>query len=117
MSYYFTVSGDDVWDPALRIGRLFVSLADGAADVLGVPSGLAPSDSDTCDVDPLVFPRFVSALVECYSESRHPVRRELIRGILSTSLVILERGGLEMPPGVQGERDLVEAVRSLAKAM
>ncbi|SCF30063.1 DUF6086 family protein [Micromonospora chokoriensis] len=117
MSYYFTVSGDDVWDPALRIGHLFVSLADGAAVVLGIPSGLAPSDDDTCEVDPQVFPRFVGALFECYSESRHPVRRDLIRGILLTSLVLLDRGGLEVPPGFRGERELVEAVRLLAKAM
>lgn len=117
MSYYFTVSGKDVWDPALRIGHLFVSLAEGAAVVLGVPSGLSPSDDDTCEVEPQVFLRFVGALVECYSSSRHPVRRSLIRGILLTSLVILERGGLDVPSGTEDGEDLMAEARVLAKAM
>jgi hypothetical protein len=55
VSYSFLVRDEIVWDPALRVGRLFLGQVLAVADVLAVPSGLTARRDGTCDVDPETF--------------------------------------------------------------
>ncbi|GGN60296.1 DUF6086 family protein [Streptomyces kronopolitis] len=117
MSYYFEASGHTVWDPSLRIGKWYLSFAESAADLVHRPTGLKPSDDDTCAVDVQVFRQFVEGLLECYASTRHPVQHGLMRGVLLTSLVMLERVGVEMSPKSEREASILEEVETFAGAM
>ncbi|MFV2013322.1 MULTISPECIES: DUF6086 family protein [unclassified Micromonospora] len=117
MSYYFTISGDDVWDPALQTGLLYVALTEKVASMLGVDSGLKPAENDTCEVDSIAFSRFIDSLSEFYGASRHPVRKELIEGLLLTSLVIAERGSIAIPETLKDNSALREKIGEISKSM
>ncbi|MFJ6139012.1 DUF6086 family protein [Kitasatospora sp. NPDC092286] len=117
MSYYFEVSGETVWDPSLRIGKWYLSFAEAAAELVQRPTGLTPSDDDTCTVNVQVFRQFVDGLLECYASTRHPVQHGLMRGVLLTSLVILERGGVVIAPKSEREASLLGEVEIFARSM
>lgn len=117
MSYYFEVAGETVWDPSLRIGNWYLSFAESAAELVQRPTGLTPSDDDTCAVDVQVFRQFVEGLLDCYGSTRHPVQHDLMRGVLLASLVMLGRGGVVIAPKSEREASLLEEVETFARSM
>lgn len=117
MSYYFEVFGETVWDPSLRIGRWYLSFAAAAAELVQRPTGLTPADDDTCAVDIPVFRHFVEGLLDCYASTRHPVQHGLMRGLLLTSIVILERGGVVIAPNSEREASVLEEAKIFARSM
>ncbi|MEV1331071.1 DUF6086 family protein [Micromonospora costi] len=117
MSYSFESNGETLWDPALRIGKMYVSYAKGMEDVLGVPSGLSPTDQDWADVDPVSFAGFVSELCEWYFSSPNWLLHGLMRTMLMTSLVMLERAGGELPAVVHTDGDFVAELKQTARHM
>jgi hypothetical protein len=117
LSYFFEVSGETVWDPALRIAKWYIALAESTAGLMQLPTGLTPSEQDTCDIDPKVFRGFVEGLYEVYFSTRHPVQHGLIKGLLLTSMVVLERTGAVISPGSEREQALWEEKQALARSM
>jgi hypothetical protein len=117
MSYYFEVLGETVWDPSLRIGKWYLSFATAAAELVQRPTGLTPSDDDTCAVDLPVFRGFVESLLDCYASTRHPVQHGLMRGVLLTSLVILKRGGVVIAPKSERGASVLEEAKVFAHSM
>ncbi|MFJ6934840.1 DUF6086 family protein [Streptomyces sp. NPDC101132] len=117
MSYYFESAGDTLWNPSLRIGKLYVSMAEAVGEMLGVPTGLSPRDDDSCQVERVVFTAFAGALHAHYLSARHPVQRELIKGVLLTSLVLQERLGAPLDQDSAENRALREAASALARSM
>jgi hypothetical protein len=103
VSYPFHLSGVQVWDPALTVGKLFLAQADGIAGILDVPSGLTPLRDGTCAVDPERFPGFAAELGRRYFASQHPVLLALAHGVLIVCFVILRRGGATLPPVLSAE--------------
>ncbi|MET7374396.1 DUF6086 family protein [Micromonospora arida] len=100
MSYPFQTAQTPVWDPALRVGQVYLGQARSVAEVVGVPSGLTPLRNGSCDLDPATFATFVDRLLRFYNEGRHPTLAQLLRGVLLVSLVLLQRaGGSPPPPG------------------
>ncbi|MEU4244406.1 DUF6086 family protein [Actinoplanes sp. NPDC026619] len=99
MSYSFKSGGVIVWDPALRVGRLFLGQAQTAAELLAVPSGLTNRIDGTCDIDPAAFAAFVAALQEWRLKSSHPVLIPLVHGVLTVSLALLAKIGRDLPAG------------------
>lgn len=82
-----------LWDPALRVGQLYVSLAQGAGDQLGLPTGLTPNERGGADVDLETFGAFTQALYDAYCSTRHFIMHDMMRGLLLASIVMLENGG------------------------
>jgi hypothetical protein len=100
MSYTFQTSDAAVWDPALRVGRLYLGQADLVAGLTEVPSGLTPRRDGTCEIDPEVFATFVEHLWRFYAEGRHPALALMLRGVLLVSFVLLKRSdGQPFPAG------------------
>ena len=91
------VGSEMVWDPALRVGKLFLGQAQAVAEVLGLSSGLAPQRDGTCQVDPPVFAAFFAEFQAWYLKSKHPVLLPLAKGVLTVSLALLERIGQQAP--------------------
>ena len=112
MSYIFECDDKTVWSPALRVGTLYVTLADALAVVVSVPHGMAAMASDFYEVDRDKFADFVTAL-RAWSPVGHAVGDALLGGFLTTSLVLLERMGvaLEVDAGTRA------AVAALARSM
>lgn len=111
MSCLFTaVDDEDVWSPALRVGRLFVNMAVTLAhnfDLNVSDAGLSAIAADWYRVDPPRLASFVRTMLDS-SVLTHPVYRELARGFLGVCLVLLERSGIpveDVPPDVAGCRD------------
>ncbi|WP_436492234.1 DUF6086 family protein [Actinokineospora sp. HUAS TT18] len=117
MSYYFEVGGETVWNPALRIGKVYVTHAEGVAAQMGLPTGLAPADDDSCAVDVQAFPRFVDCLLEWDRTTRHPVMHALLDGLLITSLALREAIGGAVPPKSEREAALLAEATKLARSM
>ncbi|MEV6568206.1 DUF6086 family protein [Streptomyces kronopolitis] len=113
----FEVADHTLWDPSLRIGKRYVSFAERAADLAHRPTGLTPSDGDTCAVDSQKFRQFVEALLECYASTRHPVQCSLMRGALLASLVMLQRGGVESSPKSERSTSIFEEMEIFAGSM
>ena len=99
MSYSFEVGDELIYDPALRVGKLFLGQALAAADVFDVPSGLHPMLDGTCAVDPQVFAAFVAELQACHLQSQHPELLLLTKGVLIVALALLLRTGQQPSAG------------------
>ncbi|MFC7547799.1 DUF6086 family protein [Plantactinospora sp. GCM10030261] len=118
MSYSFAFDGKTIWDPALRTGTMFVGLVHGAAQVLGVPSGLNPRVDGSCAIDDLrTFTVFVEQLWDSYVSTRHPVSHEQIRGVLLVCLVLLDRMGAPITPSGEAQMAIIEQAAALGRSM
>ncbi|MFE2941794.1 DUF6086 family protein [Streptomyces sp. NPDC059255] len=117
MSYPFETGGETIWDAGYYSGRLYESLACGAAEFLELPSGLTPNDRGGCDVQPAIFRVFVEGLYRHYATTQNPVLHELTCGLLVTSLVMLERAGEEIALTDRDSAALLEEKTRLARAM
>ncbi|MGW7537280.1 DUF6086 family protein [Amycolatopsis sp. NPDC054798] len=112
MSYLFEVGDETVWSPALRVGRLFVSMAETLAvnfDIDLGTAGFRAIASDYCSVDPPRLALFVRAMLDG-SVMRHSEYRELARGFIGICLAMLEWSGLpveDVPPDLAEARDSV----------
>jgi hypothetical protein len=93
MSYIFEAGDTTVWSPALRVGSLFVTMAECLAAWEGVPTGLSAMASDFYEIDVDVFGAFVQTLLND-SSAGHPVYDQVLDGFIATCLVMLERAGV-----------------------
>ncbi|NRQ31487.1 hypothetical protein HII36_06480 [Nonomuraea sp. NN258] len=98
MSQYFRVGDQILWNPSSGVAGLFMRSAEALAPETGLPTGLGPMESDECEIDPATFAVFVSALVERYERSNHPILHSLMDGFIATALVLVERSGAELSP-------------------
>jgi hypothetical protein len=99
MSYTFEVGDETVWDPALRVGKLFLGQAQAVADGLGLPSGLTPQRDGTCQVEPREYAAFLAEFQNWYLRSDHPELLLLAKGVLTVALALLLRTGRQPPTG------------------
>ncbi|MEU4369406.1 DUF6086 family protein [Micromonospora chersina] len=93
MSYTFRAAGTPIWDPALRVGELYLGQAEAVAALLEVPSGLTPRQDGRCDLEPEEFGTFVQHLLRFYNRGHHAALSHLLRGVVLVSLVLLNRAG------------------------
>lgn len=117
MSYPFELDGETVWDAGSQTGQLYVSLARGAAAYLELPCGLTPNEQGSCDIELSLFQPFVERMYSTYSSTRNPVLHGLTRGLLITSLVLLEQAGREIALTPEHEEDLGSDKAAFARAM
>ncbi|MFE9611216.1 DUF6086 family protein [Streptomyces sp. NPDC006012] len=82
-----------LWDPALRVGKLYVSLARGAGDLLELPTGLTADERGGADVDLGAFQVFTQGLYDTCCATRNVLMHDLLRGLLLASIVMPETGG------------------------
>lgn len=114
MSYIFDIDDVTVWSPALRVGRLYVSMAEDVAAILDMPTGVTAMASDYREIELHEFESFVRLMYETYFSSEHPVFKALIGAVLSPSIVLLERGGKSILPGSGEEREFIDRARELS---
>ncbi|GII59315.1 hypothetical protein Pth03_77040 [Planotetraspora thailandica] len=115
MSQYFQVGDHVLWNPSNGVAGLFVRSAEALAPLAGLPTGLGPMENDECEVDMVAFTSFVGALVARYERSNHPILHSLMDGFIATALVLIERGGGELPvvqAGDDGWRDMQVSAHS-----
>ncbi|MFJ8592099.1 DUF6086 family protein [Streptomyces sp. NPDC093598] len=105
MSHPYELGGETLWDAGYHSGRLYLSLARGAAELLELPTGLTPTSQGSCDIELPTFRAFVRGLYGAYSSVGNPVLRGLTRDLLITSLVLLERA--EAPITLKPEHEEV----------
>ena len=96
MSYIFEAGDTTVWSPALRIGDLYVQLAESLADWQGRPSGLSKLADDYYVVDVDTFADFIRLLL-ADPGAGHRIFAELTQGFIAISLVMLDRAGSPVP--------------------
>ena len=95
----------------------YLSLAQSAGELLDCPTGLMPADNDTCAVDTTVFQGFVQNFLEAYSVADNPVMRGIMRGVLLSSLVMLERAGVSISSQNEGQEILLREREEFASYM
>lgn len=117
MSYPFTVDGETVWDPALRVGRLYVAICEGVAGVLALQTGLKPSADGTCAIDVAVFHGFVDGLREAQASTRHPVYGSMMKGLLAVSIQLARVTGADLMPMYGDELRIFADAKDLANAI
>ncbi|MFD8494869.1 DUF6086 family protein [Amycolatopsis sp. NPDC059657] len=119
MSYVFAVGDDVIWDPALRVGKLFIAIADSLGDhdeLKGVRNGLSMMTSDYYNVNPQELADYMRAVLTS-SVVRNRAYKELSRGFIVACLVMLERAGVTIEPVNDSQRDLFEAKSEMMRAM
>ncbi|MGI5223131.1 DUF6086 family protein [Nocardia sp. CA-290969] len=116
MSCIFEIGDQTVWSPALRVGNLYVRMAQSVAEVLGVPTGMSAMASDFWEIDIDVFEPFVHAMYGRYFSSSHEILKSLIGPILAPSIVMLKRGGRIISPKSLEERDFIARSHNLSMA-
>ncbi|MEU1620684.1 DUF6086 family protein [Streptomyces sp. NPDC005722] len=118
MSYPYALDGETLWDAGYASGRLYFSLAQGAAEYLDVPSGLIENARlGGCDVVLPTFRVFVEGLYASYSSTEHRVLHGLSRGLLVTSLVLLDMAGSSLTLRAEHENALRSEMASFGRAM
>ncbi|MGI5207881.1 DUF6086 family protein [Spirillospora sp. CA-108201] len=117
MGYIFDIDDETVWSPSLRVGQLYVNLAEAAAHTLELPTGLEAVAEDMCDINASVFSDFTRALVKEFFSSHHAVAQEMLRGVLFASLIMLQRGGIEITPHGEEQKSLWLTLPEFAQRM
>ncbi|NEC85188.1 DUF6086 family protein [Streptomyces sp. SID12501] len=96
MSQYFDMGDETLWNPSNGAAQLFVGQVGLYEDVLGVPSGIGPMESDECQVDPVVYEAFVGALLTWRDRTQHRVIDALSAGFIATALALGERARIRV---------------------
>ncbi|WP_323188303.1 DUF6086 family protein [Streptomyces sp. NBC_00249] len=82
-----------IWDPALRVGQIYVSIAHSAGHLLGLPTGVTPNERGGADVDIQTFQAFTQRVYDTCCSTNNFIMHDLMRGMLLASIVMLENGG------------------------
>ncbi|MFI7501454.1 DUF6086 family protein [Streptomyces sp. NPDC049687] len=117
MSYPFECGDRTVWDAGYHSGQLYASLVQGAAAFLDVPSGLTPTPSGGCEVDPSALLRFTDRLYDLYASTNNEVLLSLAHGPLITSLVLVDRTGGRIALRPEHEVTLGQEKSAFARSM
>ncbi|WP_330348282.1 DUF6086 family protein [Streptomyces sp. NBC_00582] len=117
MSYPYELGGETLWEAGYHSGRLYASLARGAAEFVKLPTGLTPTPQGSCDIELSTFRAFVQGLYTLYSSTSSLVIHGLARGLLVTSLVLLERAGAPITLKPEHEEALREEKAAFARSM
>jgi Family of unknown function (DUF6086) len=93
LSYVFDdETGSSVWVAGFTLGRVFVAMADCLASSAGMATGLEKMAEDWYRISPATFSAFVDNVTKrLWHNSTH---RELERGFIAISMVLLERLGM-----------------------
>ncbi|MFG3351164.1 DUF6086 family protein [Streptomyces sp. NPDC048001] len=107
-----------LWDPALRVGQAYVALAQEAGALIGMSTGLTENERlGGSDVDLTVFEHFTQGLYDRYCSTNNFVLHGLLRGLLLTSIVMLEKGGGSITRTPEDEDGLLEDLDTYMRAM
>ncbi|MEV7009416.1 DUF6086 family protein [Streptosporangium sp. NPDC051022] len=117
MSYIFDAGEETVWSPALRVGKVYLSLRRSTSDLLGLPTGVVEVSGDICEIDVEVFESLTRRMFEEYFVSSHVVYRDLMGGVLSASAVMLERSGGALTASSAEEREFLDRACLMGKSM
>ncbi|MFJ8943324.1 DUF6086 family protein [Streptomyces sp. NPDC102395] len=118
MSYPYELDGETLWDAGFQSGRLYFSLAQGAAELIQLPTGLTHNDRlGGCDIELPTFRAFVEGAYDSYSRTNSPVLQGLWRGLLVTSLVLLEMAGSSITLSAEHEEALRSEMASFGRSM
>ncbi|MEU5883210.1 DUF6086 family protein [Spirillospora sp. NPDC047279] len=104
MSQFFNAAGETLWNPSNGVASLFMRTAETLAPEAGTPTGIGPMENDECEIDLPAFTTFTGALVQRLERSGHPILHALMEGFVATALVLVERGGVPLPPATSGPR-------------
>jgi hypothetical protein len=100
------------------VGRFYVALAQEAGELNGLSTGLTDNERlGGSDVDPAVFQQFTQALYDRYCSTNNFVLHGLLRGLLLTSIVMLEKGGGSVARNREREDGLLEDLGAYRRAM
>ncbi|MGC4959366.1 DUF6086 family protein [Actinomadura citrea] len=97
MSQYFQIGERVLWNPATGVAQVFLRAAESLATLTGLPPGLGPMQADECEIDLEVFSTFVDTLIDRYARSNHVILRSLMEGFTATAIVLVDRGGGQLP--------------------
>lgn len=114
MSYIFTVTDtdEDVWEPALSIGKLFMGGVDALGKrVLQVQTGLDDVSGDWVKVDPQVYGEFVTLALQRRGGSTRMEMIQLMDGVLPLMIALADKLGVAVPAGSLVERAYLEWAR------
>ncbi|MFE2938847.1 DUF6086 family protein [Streptomyces sp. NPDC059255] len=114
MSYIFTVTDtdEDVWEPALAVGQLFMGGVDALGKrILRVPTGLDDVSGDWVMVDPEAYGEFVTRALQRRGRSFHRDMIKLMDGVLPLMIALADRLGVEIPAGSLAELAYLEWAR------
>ncbi|MFJ8980020.1 DUF6086 family protein [Streptomyces sp. NPDC102282] len=107
-----------LWDPALRVGQAYVALAREAGELNGISTGLTDNERlGGSDVDLAAFQQFTQELYDRYCSTRNFVLHGLLRGLLLTSIVMLEKGGGSIARNHKREDGLLDYLDAYVRAM
>lgn len=118
MSYPYELDDEMLWDAGFQSGRLYFSLAQGAAEIIQRPTGLTHNDRlGGCDIELPTFRVFVEGLYDSYSRTNSAVLQGLWRGLLVTSLVLLDMAGSPITLSAEHEEALRSDMASFGRSM
>ncbi|MFJ6086405.1 DUF6086 family protein [Streptomyces sp. NPDC092369] len=119
LSYTFETADRSrtLWDPGIGVGQLYVALAEGAGQLLGLPTGLTPNERGGADVDLEMFQAFTQGMYNKYFVTENVIMHDLMRGLLLASMVMLETSGGAINRAPERERDLLEKRDTYVRAM
>lgn len=96
MSQYYKLGDQTLWNPSNGASRLFMSQVTVYQAEVGLPSGIAPTEADECQLDLIEFAAFVDALLAWHSKTRHAVMATLSEGFVATVLALAEKANIEV---------------------
>ncbi|MFJ8001142.1 DUF6086 family protein [Streptomyces sp. NPDC096310] len=114
MSYIFTVTetDEDVWEPALAVGQLFMGGVDALGRrILRVETGLDDVSGDWVKIDPQAYGEFVTLALQRRGRSTHVGMMQLMDGLLPLMVALADRLRVEIPAGSLAERAYLEWAR------
>ncbi|GGY94068.1 DUF6086 family protein [Streptomyces poonensis] len=114
MSYIFTITetDEDVWEPALAVGQLFMGGVDALGQrILRVPTGLDDVSGDWVKVDPQLYGEFVTLALQRRGRSTHWEMIQLMDGVLPLMITLADKLGVEIPAGSLAEQAYLEWAR------
>ncbi|MER5522030.1 DUF6086 family protein [Streptomyces sp. NPDC002763] len=114
MSYIFTVTetDEDVWEPALAVGQLFMGGVDALSSrILKTPSGLHDVTGDWVQMDTRLYGEFVTAALRRRGRTGHPEMIKLMDGLLPVMVMLADKSGATVTASTPTERVYLEWAR------
>lgn len=93
MSIYFDVDSKTVWNPALRVGQLYVGYVRAVEVTFSLSAGIETTNEDVVRIDLEEFGRFVQELVRSLSRTNSEVLLLQLRAVILPAVVMLSRAG------------------------
>ena len=80
MGIFVECNGLTIWEPSLRVGRLFIAQLRAIESVFAIPSGFSEIEADEVEIDPVQLQKFVAHIINALEQTNNKFLLTMVDG-------------------------------------